>query len=296
MTPEPSTATTAITNLLYRYAEHMDAGRFEDAASLFAHARVRIGGDREVVDCAELAALWRTRVKIHPCGTPRTKHVVANPLLDVDAAAGRALCRSYYTVLQATADLPLQVIASGRYLDEFERVNGQWRFAFRDYSLFDAAGNLGEHLYGTTRSRPADRADIAAVVNRYSDALDDRDWVLLDDFFTADAVARYGSPGATPVTGRPAIVALIRSHLDGCGPSQHLFGNHVVEVDGDAASSTCKARVCHFGAGDRASLEPYECFGVYRHTLRRTDAGWRVVDLLFDVRHAVGDARVLQSR
>lgn len=296
MTPEPGADATEITNLLYRYAEHMDAGRFDDAAALFAHARVRLGGDREIVGGAGLADLWRAAVELHPCGTPRTKHVVANPLLDIDATAGHATCRSYYTVLQATADLPLQVIASGRYHDEFERVDGQWRFAFRDYSLFDLVGNTGEHLRGTTRSLPGDRADVTAVINRYSDALDDRDWAILDDFFTEDAVAYYGSARSTPVTGRAEIVRMIRSNLDGCGPSQHLFGNHVVDIDGDVATSSCKARVCHFGAGDRASLTPYECFGVYRHTLRRTGDGWRVAELLFDVRHTVGDIGVLQPR
>lgn len=296
MTPESSAEATAITNLLYRYAEHMDAGRFEEAASLFSHARVRFGGEHEIAGGAGLADMWRSTVKIHRCGTPRTKHVVANPLLDIDAAAGRATCRSYYTVLQATEDLPLQVVAAGRYLDEFERVDGQWRFAFRDYSLFDLPGNTGEHLRGTTRSLPTDRADVTAVINRYSDALDDRDWASLDDFFTEDAVARYGGEGSTPVTGRAEIVRMIRSNLDGCGPSQHLFGNLVVEIDGDVARSSCKARVCHFGAGERASLQPYECFGVYRHTLHRTADGWRVTELLFDVRHAAGDIRVLQPR
>ena len=39
------------------------------------------------------------------------------------------------------------MIAAGRYRDEFERVDGQWRFSFRDYTL-DLAGELGEHLRG----------------------------------------------------------------------------------------------------------------------------------------------------
>jgi hypothetical protein len=49
-------------------------------------------------------------------------------------------------VLQATDKVPLQVIAAGRYHDEFERAGGQWRFRFRDYSLMDLAGNLSDHL------------------------------------------------------------------------------------------------------------------------------------------------------
>jgi hypothetical protein len=35
-----------------------------------------------------------------------------------------------------------QPIAAGRYLDEFERVDGVWRFSFRDYSQPDLMGDL----------------------------------------------------------------------------------------------------------------------------------------------------------
>ncbi|MCY1459320.1 hypothetical protein D9M71_767860 [compost metagenome] len=54
--------------------------------------------------------------------------------------------RSCYTVLQATDTLPLQPIASGRYFDEFERMDGVWRFSFRDYSHLDMMGDLSAHL------------------------------------------------------------------------------------------------------------------------------------------------------
>lgn len=134
----------AITNLLYRYAELMDAGELETAAALFLHARVKSGD--ELKDEAGLLAVWQRFVKIHPCGTPRTKHVVTNVIVDLDETAGTARARSYYTVLQATPDLPLQAVAAGRYDDRFERVDGVWRFSYRDYSLFDFPGNLSQHL------------------------------------------------------------------------------------------------------------------------------------------------------
>lgn len=139
-----SNAAVEITNLLYRYAEHMDAGRLEEAAGLFADARIRTTGGE--TDASGLLDLWRRTVRIHEDGTPRTKHVVTNPILEIDEDAGVAACRSYYTVLQQTPSLPLQVVASGRYHDEFARVDGEWRFRHRDYSLFDFPGDLREHL------------------------------------------------------------------------------------------------------------------------------------------------------
>jgi hypothetical protein len=49
-------------------------------------------------------------------------------------------------VLQATGDLPLQIVAAGRYHDTFERVDGAWRYCYRDYSLLDLKGDLSGHL------------------------------------------------------------------------------------------------------------------------------------------------------
>jgi hypothetical protein len=140
----------------------------------------------------------------------------------------------------------------------------------------------------------SDRDSIVDVVNRYTYALDGRDWPMLEDIFTADAVCRYGDADAPALVGRVAIVAWIRSFLDGCGPSQHLLGNHVVQIDGHEAAAMCKARVHHYGAGERAALVPYECFGVYRDRLRRTLGGWRITERVFEVHLAVGDIAILQ--
>ena len=139
-----SNSATEIANLLYRYAELMDGGELEHVAELFRYAQLKNGDTLK--DHNEMLAQWRQMVKIYPCGTPRTKHVVTNPIIEVDDAANTASCRSYYTVLQATDTLPLQVICAGRYHDEFERVDGKWRFRYRDYSLFDLRGDLSDHL------------------------------------------------------------------------------------------------------------------------------------------------------
>ena len=140
-----STAAVEIANLLYRYAELFDAGDLDAAAELFSHARIRAGDD--LLDRDGIRALWGALVRIHPDGTPRTRHLVTNPIIEVDESAGTASCRSYYTVLQAADGVALQVIAAGRYRDEFERVDGRWRFTSRDYTL-DLAGDLAAHLRG----------------------------------------------------------------------------------------------------------------------------------------------------
>lgn len=135
-----------IANLLYRYSELIDSGDLEATAALFRHARIKVRGSDDTIGEAGALALWRRHVRIYPCGTPRTKHLVTNPIIEVDEAAGTATTRSYYTVYQAAEGFPLQLVASGRYHDAFERVDGNWRFAFRDYSMLDLVGDLSAHL------------------------------------------------------------------------------------------------------------------------------------------------------
>lgn len=141
MSPE-----THITNLLYRYAELMDEGRLEEVAALFADAEIVMGGGQVARGAQAMLDQWRRFVRIHPCGTPRTRHVITNPILDVDDAAGTASCRSYYTVFQQTERLAFQPICGGRYHDTFVRVHGAWCFATRDYSMLDMIGDLSQHL------------------------------------------------------------------------------------------------------------------------------------------------------
>ena len=142
-------AAIAVTNLLARYGECIDTGDFAAAAELFRHARIKVGvgpAGASIVDSVAILQVWEDNVIRYPDGTPRTKHVITNAIVDADEAAGRATCRSYYTVFQQLDDFALRPIIAGRYHDEFERVDGAWRWSFRDYSLVDLIGDLSHHL------------------------------------------------------------------------------------------------------------------------------------------------------
>ena len=132
-----------IANLVYRYAECIDGGDFEAAAGLFAHARIKTAIGE--LGPAEVLSMWRDSIIVYEDGTPRTKHVITNPIIEVDEDAGRGTCRTYYTVMQQVGDGPLQPVICGRYHDRFERVDGRWRFAHRDYSLHDLPGDMSRH-------------------------------------------------------------------------------------------------------------------------------------------------------
>jgi hypothetical protein len=78
-------------------------------------------------------------------GTPKTKHLTTNVALHVDEDAGTAHGSAYYCVTQATPELPLQVIVTGRYRDTFHRVDGTWWFDTR-IMYVDQVGDTSQHL------------------------------------------------------------------------------------------------------------------------------------------------------
>jgi ketosteroid isomerase-like protein len=136
----------AVPNLIGLYAEAIDAGDFEGVADLLADAVITTEGtDRETVGRAAVLAMYEDWTMRYEDGTPRTKHVTTNIILEVDEDAGTASARSYFTVFQATPDLPLQPIITGRYRDTFTRTDGAWRFATR-HMITDYAGDLSRHL------------------------------------------------------------------------------------------------------------------------------------------------------
>lgn len=142
-----SDAPTEIANLLYTYARLVDSGDYAGVGRLFAHARLTAeNSDMDVRGAEAVEAHYARTTRLYPdTRTPKTKHVMTNPIIEVDEAAGTATCHACYTVLQATEALPLQPIVTGRYEDTFERVDGRWRYTGKKFFV-DQVGDLSQHL------------------------------------------------------------------------------------------------------------------------------------------------------
>jgi ketosteroid isomerase-like protein len=133
-----------IRNLLGRYSELIDAGDFTGVGSLFADGCLADENGTELARGAEaVAAFFAALVRLHH-GSPGTKHLVLNTVLD-EAGPDTVTAHSSYVVLQAAPDGSLQPIIAGRYEDRFERVTGGWRFAERRFTV-DLSGDLSRHL------------------------------------------------------------------------------------------------------------------------------------------------------
>jgi hypothetical protein len=142
-----STDRDDIVQLIYTYADRIDSGDFEGVADLFAHAEITVEGTDQLYRGREEAlGMYVGTTRRYPNGTPNTKHVMTNVMVDVDEAKGTGTSKSYFTVLQEVpGSLTLQPIISGRYRDRFEKVDGSWRFAGM-HIIMDLMGDLGHHL------------------------------------------------------------------------------------------------------------------------------------------------------
>ena len=157
-----SDAADQIRNLIHRYAEAVDGGRFEYLSDLFAHATLRFalgtGAPNRSVPGPEAEAMYRGGIILYADGTPRTRHLVTNTIIDVDEKAGRATARSYNTTLQQAPGHGIEIIATAKYEDTFERVGTTWRFSERlirsssiDGTTRDFIGDMSRHTHSAPR-------------------------------------------------------------------------------------------------------------------------------------------------
>lgn len=147
-----------------------------------------------------------------------------------------------------------------------------------------------------------DKDTIEKMVYQYASALDQRDWALLPPMAIDDMQFNYG--GVVEGNSPDAWVAMIRSNLDGCGPSQHLFSNVRINTDySDDANHTASVafygRVMHAGKGEERNIL-FDFWGEYRCQLIRVRddnlLGWRFSKVEQVPFHFTGDMKILKNQ
>jgi ketosteroid isomerase-like protein len=131
-----------IRDLLSRYCHAMDAADFGAVGELFADAALCDADGNVLARGRDGVREFYVRIVILYDGSPRTLHVTANPVIELDGDT--AAVRSSYVVYHGVDGPPVPMI-TGRYLDTFQRVRGAWRFHERRYTV-ELAGDLSRHL------------------------------------------------------------------------------------------------------------------------------------------------------
>jgi hypothetical protein len=140
------TAGDLVRNLLGEYCARLDAGDLAGVGELFAAGRLATEDGQVLASGAEeVAAFYAAGTRRHG-GTPATKHVVADTVLEPSADGSTLTARSSYVVLQAVAgELALQPIIAGRYVDTFTAAADGWTWTERRFAV-DLVGDLSHHL------------------------------------------------------------------------------------------------------------------------------------------------------
>ena len=144
--PDRSGADRAeIVALVHEYAARLDGGDLDGVAALFEHATWRSDTTGQALHGFDQVRRVYDRVVLYD-GRPRTRHLITNLVVDLDAGGTGAGARCYFTVLQGvTPGEPIVVILAGRYIDRFEKTDGSWRFADRLF-VTDLVGDLSRHF------------------------------------------------------------------------------------------------------------------------------------------------------
>jgi hypothetical protein len=140
-----------------------------------------------------------------------------------------------------------------------------------------------------TERETSDRLEIAAVLELYCRAIDERRFELLDEVFASDALLSYSmTPEPGPPLPYPELKKVMREFVGRFFFTQHLLGLPLIELSGDEARSTVGLQATH--AERRRDGEPstWVVYGTYRDRLARTPGGWRIVERTFTCGHTEG--------
>lgn len=124
----------------------------------------------------------------------------------------------------------------------------------------------------------------------YANAIDAKDYPAIGDCFTHDAEAKYSDFSALLI-GRETILAHMRKALEPLAVTQHIFGNFIVDVDGDVATASCAILAQHLAGGAEAAT--YLSGGQYTLKLRRAGGEWRISSAMAREVWSIGDRMLL---
>jgi 3-phenylpropionate/cinnamic acid dioxygenase small subunit len=118
-----------------------------------------------------------------------------------------------------------------------------------------------------------DEREISRALSRFARILDEKRWDDLPDVFATDLSFEYGGGEKQ---GMAALEEQMRQFLDVCGPTQHLIGSLLIDVDGDQGTSRAYVQARHQRRDDPVGAI-FDSTGEYRDRWERRPEGWRIV-------------------
>jgi len=122
-----------------------------------------------------------------------------------------------------------------------------------------------------------DERQIIRGLGLFARILDQKRWNDLQDVFATDLTFNYG---LGEEAGIDALERNMRRYLDQCGPTQHLIGSVIVDMEGSEGGNEATSRAYVQARHQRRDdpLGPiFDTTGEYIDRWRNGDDGWRIV-------------------
>src|ERR1700692_1949094 len=137
-----------ITDMLYRVGYAIEDGDFQRIGEIMGDAtlaadmigrKVFHGGD-------EIRDQYKRTNIVYPGRGRASKEIYHNILVDIDLVNDHATSVTSYTVAHQPPDEPFEILVAGKYEDEWERTDGEWRWVDR-YVVVQYKNNLDRHMH-----------------------------------------------------------------------------------------------------------------------------------------------------
>ena len=134
----------------------------------------------------------------------------------------------------------------------------------------------------------SDRLEIEMLLTRYCTAIDAKNFDLLDEVFTEDAVIDYSSSAPGVRGNRAEMKKWLSEVLAGFAMTQHLVANKAIEINGDTATGRTMLYNPMGWLNEKGDLEVFFVGGYYNDRFVRTALGWRIAQRVEEQSWATG--------
>jgi len=119
----------------------------------------------------------------------------------------------------------------------------------------------------------ADRMACMDVMLKYAKGVDNRDLALYRNCFADDAVIT--GFGDETINGGDAWTEYVIDALKAFGPTQHMLGPQLAEINGDDAECRTDVQAHHYMADDPKTT--LTLWATYETNMRRINGEWKIV-------------------
>jgi 3-phenylpropionate/cinnamic acid dioxygenase small subunit len=121
----------------------------------------------------------------------------------------------------------------------------------------------------------SDRMEISDLLTRYTTAIDNKDYALLDTCFLPDAHVDYVSSGG--IAGEyPEVRAWLEKALAIFSATIHSLSNHEIQLEGDRAQTRTLVSNPMSMVDGEGKQSLFTVYAYYHDDLVRTEDGWRI--------------------